>query len=198
MDFALRCDCGTVRGSAQDVSPGLTNRVICYCSTCQAFAHYLGRGADILDANGGSGIVQFSQGRLRLDQGAQRLACVRLTENGPLRWYADCCKSPIGNTPSNRKLPSIGLSTNWIDVEVSGCTLDALLGPVRHVGYPDHAVGDTSDLPVGTHSLRATIRRFYKIVLSARLHGDRKRSPFFDAATGKPMADPREDERADD
>ena len=194
MDFGVRCSCGSVRLHAENVSPGLTNHVVCYCSTCQAFAHYLGRGADLLDDSGGSDILQFSSGRLRIDQGEDALACVRITETGPLRWYADCCKSPIGNTPASWKRPFIGLLTSAMDV--SETERMQLAGPVRFTAFKDHAVG-SSDLPEGTHSLRATIARFYKIVLTARLKGDHRRSPFFDG-THQPVASPRSDERADD
>jgi hypothetical protein len=53
----LRCRCGEVRGFVADASPRTVNRIVCYCDDCQAFAHRIGR-ADLLDAHGGSDIVQ--------------------------------------------------------------------------------------------------------------------------------------------
>ena len=194
MDFDVRCSCGTVKLHAEGVSPGLSNHVVCYCSTCQAFAHYLGRGAELLDDNGGSDIFQMSSGRLRIGGGAEALTCVRITEDGPLRWYADCCKSPIGNTHANWKHPFIGLLTSAMDV--TDAERKNITGPIRFAAFKDHATGRTH-LAEGTHSLRATIARFYKILLIARLKGDHKRSPFFDASHN-PIAVPKSDERADD
>jgi hypothetical protein len=38
----LHCRCGEVRGLVTNTSPSTVNRVICYCSDCQAFLHQLG------------------------------------------------------------------------------------------------------------------------------------------------------------
>ena len=35
---------------------------------------------------------------MTMTQGADRLTFLRMTEKGPLRWYASCCNTPIGNT----------------------------------------------------------------------------------------------------
>ena len=60
-ELALRCRCGTVRGVARDVAPSTVNHCFCYCDDCQAFAHFLGRADDVLDAYGGTEITQMSQ-----------------------------------------------------------------------------------------------------------------------------------------
>ena len=70
------------------------------------FAHFLERAEDVLDGYGGTEVLQLSQGRLRLERGSDRLACLRLTPRGLLRWYAGCCDTPIGNVPAQRRLPS--------------------------------------------------------------------------------------------
>jgi hypothetical protein len=59
----LSCRCGTVRGRVAEASPSSVNRIVCYCVDCQAFAHHLRR-ADVLDAHGGSDIVQVAPARL--------------------------------------------------------------------------------------------------------------------------------------
>src|SRR5690348_17955313 len=94
---ALRCRCGEVRGVVTDVAPNTVNRVVCYCDDCQAFLHYLGR-ADLLDAHGGSDIVQVAPASLSFERGADRIAGLRLTPKGLHRFYATCCKMPLGNT----------------------------------------------------------------------------------------------------
>ena len=59
----VRCRCGEVRGIVTDASPRTVNRVVCYCDDCQAYAHQLGR-ADLLNAKGGSDIVQMAPATL--------------------------------------------------------------------------------------------------------------------------------------
>src|SRR5512146_1569363 len=107
MAHPLACRCGMVRGFASTEPP--YNHVVCYCRDCQAFAHFLGRADEILDEHGGSEIVQMRTRNLTLSQGADRLACVRLTPNGPLRWYTSCCNTPIGNTALKPRISFVGL-----------------------------------------------------------------------------------------
>ena len=77
----LRCRCGEVVGAVTNASPQTVNRVVCYCDDCQAFAHQLGR-ADLLDAKGGSDIVQVAPASLTFVKGQDRIAGVRLTPKG--------------------------------------------------------------------------------------------------------------------
>ena len=97
-----------------DVSPSTGTRVICYCQSCQAFARFLG-GTGILDAHGGSDILQVSPSHVRITEGIDRLRSMRLTEKGLIRWYTDCCKTPVGNTIGGG-FPFIGAerpATGW-------------------------------------------------------------------------------------
>ncbi|MFZ2237575.1 MAG: DUF6151 family protein, partial [Dokdonella sp.] len=41
--------------------------------------------------------------------GEDELACMSLSPNGMLRWYASCCSTPIGNTPRDRNMPYVGV-----------------------------------------------------------------------------------------
>jgi Family of unknown function (DUF6151) len=94
----VRCRCGEVRGIVTDPSPQTVNRVICYCDDCQAYAHQLGR-ADLLNAKGGSDIIQLAPAALSFTKGQDRIAGLRLTPKGLYRWYTRCCNTPVG-TPS--------------------------------------------------------------------------------------------------
>jgi hypothetical protein len=86
-DISLRCKCGAVRGRFTDYRRDRSNRVTCYCDDCQAFARWLGR-PDVLDAHGGSDIVQVAPAALTYDTGAEHLRCMQL---GP--------KVPTAGTP---------------------------------------------------------------------------------------------------
>ena len=79
----IQCKCGTIQGHVQ--GKGTCNRLVCYCADCQVFAKYLGHSDDILDARGGTEIVQIAQPRLALSQGQEQLAAVRLSKNGLLQ-----------------------------------------------------------------------------------------------------------------
>ena len=106
-EVQVRCRCGEVVGVVTNASPQKVNRVICYCDDCQAFAHHLGR-ADLLNAQGGSDIVQVAPASLTFVKGQNRIAGVRLTPKGLFRWHTTCCNTPVGNTLG----PAIPLSAS--------------------------------------------------------------------------------------
>ena len=106
-DVGVRCRCGEVVGLVTNASPQKVNRVICYCDDCQAFAHQLGR-ADLLNAQGGSDIVQVAPASLTFIKGQNRIAGVRLTPKGLFRWHTTCCNTPVGNT-LGPAIPFVGL-----------------------------------------------------------------------------------------
>src|SRR5262245_3209733 len=96
-DIPLKCDCGKVRGIAAGAGPSAGLRVVCYCDDCQAYAHFLER-RDILDQWGGSDVYAMALASVRITDGADELRCVRLSLKGLFRWYAGCCRTPIGNS----------------------------------------------------------------------------------------------------
>jgi hypothetical protein len=130
-DVPVRCKCGALRGVARAVSPKTANRSLCYCHDCRAFAHWLGR-EDLVDARGAVEIVQVARARLEISDGLERVRCLRLSDKGMHRWYADCCKTPLGNTIP--RIPFIGVAraTLEIPLERSDEMLGAIL--VAHVG----------------------------------------------------------------
>ncbi len=184
MDHPLQCRCGTLRGSVS--RSHAVNRCVCYCRDCQAFAHFLGRPADILDASGGTDVIQTRAANVAFTQGKEALACMRLTPNGLLRWYASCCNTPIGNTLANSKISFVGLVHNCL--EGGGPTLQQSFGPVQaHVNTEStHGKVRSSSL-----ALISVILRFIGLVSWARIDGSYKNSPFFAAESGDPVAVPK-------
>jgi hypothetical protein len=183
MTHALQCECGTVKGFIAE--PGRTFRGVCYCRDCQAFAHFLGRERDVLNDRGGSGVVQTVPRNVTFTQGADSLACMRLTSKGLLRWYSACCKTPIGNTMASYKLSFVGL--------VDAClrdpnrSLEQSFGPERASVYVEGARGEPKPRPVGQGRMIAWA---LSTILKARLNGDYRRTPFFRADTWQPIARP--------
>src|SRR5688500_7644860 len=133
-DLPVRCSCGALRAVARGVSARRGNHVVCYCDDCQSFAHFLERAGETLDAHGGTEIFHTSPARLEFTSGAARLACMRLTPNGMLRWYASCCRTPIGNTLPTPRIPFVGLIVRCIE-RSDGRSLDEALGPIRARGH---------------------------------------------------------------
>lgn len=189
-DLPIRCRCGALRGIVANVATGDSFRVICYCSDCQAFAQYLEERSNeqILDYHGGTDIYQMSPARLTITQGGEQLACLRVTPRGPLRWYSDCCWTPIGNTLATRQLPFVGLIRFCIDVDDRA--IDQMLGPVSLRVMAHYAKGDVSSLDVHDRFLVSHIAGVFFRIAKWRLRGDHKRSPFFDSKTGRPVAEP--------
>src|ERR1700733_16290373 len=127
LDLPLRCRCGHVRGVARGISPSAGFRFICYCMDCQAFARFLDR-ADVLDGAGGTDIVQMPPGRVTLTAGADALRCLCLSNRGVLRWYADCCRTPIANTAARPGFPVLGVIHSFMDQDFLDHLAD---GPTR-------------------------------------------------------------------
>lgn len=183
MQHPLQCKCGTIKGVISN--PQSANRAVCYCKDCQNFARFLGMEGETLDAQGGSDIVQTLPKNLQFLQGVSALACIRLTSKGMIRWYADCCKTPIGNTLENHKISFIGLLHNCL--ESSGEPLQNSFGAVRCYLNPQGAVGEPKPRARGTGTM---LLWFAKTTLKARLNGDYKYTPLFRLETGKPIAAP--------
>jgi len=177
----LRCRCGEVRGWVADASPRTVNRVVCYCDDCQAFAHQLGR-ADLLDAHGGSDIVQVAPASLTFVQGQDRIVGLRLSPKGLFRWYARCCHTPVGNTVSPA-IPFVGIVVQAFDHDtqrpddVFGKPIGAILGK--------YAIGDPPAAAKGM-SLSLVLRAV-RMVLGWRLRGKAWPNPFFTRDTRAPI-----------
>lgn len=188
MLISLRCSCGRLRGEAE-ISRSLNKRIVCLCNDCQAYAHYLDRVDRMLDASGGTDILPVHPAKLRLTQGVENLACVRLSDDGVYRWFASCCKTPIANTAPG-KLPYAGVVTEILDVGESSAKRDEMLGPVfarinGKYGIPPLPAGTAHDTPF------RVILYVIKFVLIGKLKGLRLPSPFTNPKTDRPSVEPK-------
>jgi hypothetical protein len=157
--------------------PNKANRAICYCDDCQAFLHHLGR-SDLLDAQGGSDVVQVPPASLTFDRGVEHIVGLRLTPKGLCRWYASCCKTPLGNTLSSPALPFVGIMARLFQEP------DDLFGKPSGGFFGKYAIGSP---PEGSTKLRpAAIARLLGKILGWRLRGKTWPHPFFDRAARRP------------
>lgn len=187
-NIALRCRCGRVRGVASHVSPSSGFRLICYCGDCQAFARFLER-RDVLDPAGGTDVLQMPPARVKLTAGADALRCLQLSEK-VLRWYSDCCRTPIANTAATTRFPMLGLVHCFMDHEADGRARDEALGPPLCRIYARSAIGSLPPNAPPPPSLAIFTRRA-SMLLGWRLRGLNRPTPFFDDLTKAPRAVPR-------
>lgn len=181
MSHPLRCRCGTVQGRMLEPARAMGHGV-CYCKDCRAFGRFLG-GADLLDPHGGTELVATLPQHVVFDAGHDAIACLSLSPNGLLRWYARCCRTPIANTPRNRRVAYVGLARACLD----SAPIEPSFGPVTL-----HLNRGSATAPVAARSRGVLIStlRAVAMMLGARLGGYR-RSPFFDAASGAPVVAPQ-------
>ena len=181
MNIPMRCRCGNLQGQVD--ASHTYSRAVCYCRDCQAFARFLGPASEVLDPQGGTDIIATAPASVRFTAGTEQLACMSLSERGMLRWYAACCRTPVGNTPRDCKTAYVGLVSTCLP-----CTADEL----------DHAFGPRL-ITLNTASARGTVRstsmlgmvafilRVIGKVLGARLSGRYRDNPFFHAESGAPI-----------
>ena len=117
--------------------------------------------------------------------GTDTIAAMRLMPKGLIRWYASCCGTPIGNTLGTSAMPFIGVIHAFIDAP------SAALGPIRGRGWAKRAKGGRAAVPKDGLPDVVMVARVLGKLLKWRLRGDHKRSPLFDAATGRPLVAPR-------
>jgi hypothetical protein len=153
------------------------NRVVCYCDDCQAFLHRLGR-ADLFDPLGGTDIIQVAPAALTFERGRERIAGLRLTAKGLYRWYARCCKTPVGNT-LGPAIPFVGMVAQLFGApdEVCGRPVGAIFGKFATGTPPEGSTGINLRL----------YGRAIRMVLGWRLSGRVWPHPFFDRAGRGPI-----------
>lgn len=184
-DLPLACRCGHVRGIAHGAAPSAGFRFVCYCQDCQAFARFLER-PDVLDAAGGTDIFQMAAGRVRLTAGTDALRSLSFSGK-VLRWYAECCRTPIANTAATSRFPVVALIHSFIGGEADGRIRDEVLGPPLCRIYERSATGPLpSDAPPPA-SLRLFVLRALRIFTWWR-PGHSAAHPFFHHRTGAPLA----------
>jgi len=182
MKLSVECDCGAVRGDV-DTKHLHGYRAVCLCDDCQAFAHYLKRG-DTLDTNGGTDIIPMMPSHYVFTSGFERMECVRLSNTGMYRWYANCCKTPMGNAMSP-SMAYIGVPSRIFLKMHSAEQVDKVFGPIRERMQARFALGALPPLAQKKVSLGFMLR-VVKFMLVSKLTGAGKPTPFFDSK-GEPV-----------
>jgi hypothetical protein len=177
-----------VRGTASDVAPATGFRFICYCGDCQAFARFLNR-PDVCDAAGGTDIFQMPTGRVKFTSGTDKVRCLRFSGK-VLRWYTDCCRTPIGNTSAGPRFPVVGIIQSFMDHDADGRSRSEALGPPLVRIFERSATGPVPVDAPPPLSLSFFPRRA-STLLGWWRRGLGRPNPFFDAHTKAPLSVPR-------
>ena len=181
------CDCGKVGGTI-DAKNLKDYRAICYCNDCQAYARYLGR-QDLLDKHGGTDVIPVTPAKIKFTQGQQFLKCLRLSDKGMYRWYADCCKTPIANIPENPKIPYVGLLNHVLLKKNSVEDINAAFGVVHRGIQAKFALGTPPVWAAKTVS-PGFMLRVIRFALRAKIKGEGQPSPFLNE-NGDPKVQPQ-------
>ena len=179
----LGCECGAFAASVQLASNKDFNRLVCYCEDCQAFAGQLRSKPKILNAHGGTDILQVPPCHLRLQQGVDQLACLQLKPGGLYRWYTHCCETAIANTVGPA-LPLVGLIHSCIRNKDA---LETLTGSTNQAAFIKQA---SPALPKGYDTGRPqflVITSMLSKLLRWKLQGKAKPNPLF-TTDRKPIA----------
>jgi hypothetical protein len=191
VDLPVRCSCGALRGTALRIAPDRVNRVVCHCRFCVGYARHLGAADRVLDEHGGSDVFQMAPADLVLTEGLDKLACMRLTKKGGLRWYASCCDTPIATTLPKPGMPFMAVYPCCLDRSGSDEPIEARLGRVR--ARVNHQLPrEAARRLAGTRgALVLMLVRYLWMLLGWRLRGHHRPFPFFDPETRQPMRVPK-------
>ncbi|MCE8555507.1 hypothetical protein KBY29_14435 [Ruegeria pomeroyi] len=174
-ELAFACSCGALAGHLTADAVRTGTRVGCHCPDCRAAELYFDQPDP---APGPVDIFQTSPDGFVIDRGAEHLALMRLSPKGLFRWYAKCCNSPLATTLNSAKKPFVGVNVRRL------ADPDAL-GRTRAHGFVPQ--------PDGSRKHRNIAPAVYGLLtrmLAGRLSGHWRKTPFFDASTGEPVAKP--------
>ncbi|NIZ60049.1 hypothetical protein DL239_03555 [Sedimentitalea sp. CY04] len=183
-DQTFACNCGKLSGhvTAEGIKSG--TRVVCYCPDCRANELYHGQPDP---APGPVDLFQLSPDTINLTKGSEHLRLMRLSPKGTLRWYAGCCGTPFANTLAKPTLPFAGLRADLF-------TNKDALGKIKAKAFIPQ-----NGQPAKTKGAAGMALGIISRMITSRLSGRWRETPFFDVETGNPVAEaemPSKEERA--
>ena len=172
LDFS--CTCGGLTGhiSVEGQKSGL--RLLCHCPDCRANEIYHQQ-PDPVD---GVDLFQLAPHAITITKGSEHLRLMRLGPKGLFRWYAGCCGMPFANTLAKPQLSFAGLRSDLFADKT-------VLGKVKaesQIPRPGK--------PPRNRGMARMVYGIFARMLTARLSGLWRQTPFFNVETGKPVAEP--------
>ena len=180
MNHPLQCECGALRGHV--TQPQRALRGVCYCKDCRAYSHHLGKESAVHDSLGGAEFVATQAKYVSLTEGAQHLACLSLSRKGLLRWYANCCGTPIANTTRNWRLAYVGLVHTCLKADAA-----SFERAFPRLQMRVNTAGARQVPPGMALQTMAALAGFMPRVMASGLDGSYRQTPFFSAPAGVPV-----------
>lgn len=174
---AFACTCGALRGEVSEAGIKTGLRLVCHCADCRANELYHGQPDPAPDP---VELFQLAPDSITISHGAEHLRAIRLGPRGPLRWYAACCGTPFANTLARPGLPFAGMRADLFQDKTA-------LGKIRARAFIPSTVPGK---PPRTKGGGAMAWGILSRMIASRLSGRWKETPFFDAVTGRPVAEP--------
>ncbi|MGR3621697.1 DUF6151 family protein [Pseudophaeobacter sp.] len=168
------CNCGSFAGHISPEAQKTGVRLLCFCPDCRAGELHHQQP----DPVEGVDLFQLAPHGITITQGAEHLRLLRLGPNGLFRWYAGCCGTPVANTLKKPTLAFAGLRSDLFENK------DALGKVVARANMPQ-----PGKPPRSTGMIRMVYGIFSRMI-TARLSGLWRQTPFFDVETGTPVAEP--------
>ncbi len=139
----------------------------------------------MLDENGGSNIFQMNPANFEITTGMEHVACMKVTKEGPLRWFAACCKTPLGNTFPRGGVPFLGVLPICLGHKGTSETVVGLVGPIRA------HTNQRGNTPFGEKiGIFFMMMGLLGKIMKWRIAGGRAYKPFFNAETMRPITKP--------
>lgn len=149
---------------------------ICHCDSCVRAQRHFGVEATTRD---GVAVFQTTPNRFSIDTGEDHLGLARLTPKGTYRWYATCCDTQLGVSSTTPRFAFFS------PVQTIFETPEAF-GAIRTHAYVPQPGGGTKHV-----KLMPAVLGLMRRSVAALASGDWRQTPFFDVATGKPVAEPK-------
>lgn len=149
----------------------------------------------MLDPYGGTDVVLVYPAHIEITHGRERLASLRFSPRGPVRWYTTCCRSAVANTLPTPNVAFAGVQRTFVAVADDDAA--AYLGPPVGGVHGQYAQGDAPGAaPKMSWAARLSSARHLGLGFLRRRH---RPSPFFDEAGALVVAPeimPREERAA--
>ena len=185
MEHKLQCQCGQVKGTLTNLQPSRVNRAVCYCRFCQAYQGYLSQEATPSEHYDGAELFQMSPKDIHFSQGFDQIHAVKLTDKGPLRYYAKCCNTPLVNGLANMNIPFVGVAIECVPELTSEQHRQDSLGPIL-ARVNTHGPAQKALPKANKAAVYRMLVHLVRLMVGWWLRGDAKYSPFIDA-NGQPV-----------
>ena len=173
--LSFQCECGTVTGQVDISNTRDFVHLKCMCDSCLAFAHLGDHQNTHIDADGFVDLMQALPQNVDIHSGHKTLTTLRLSQKGPMRWYADCCNTPLWITLGTPKIPF----TSFLAANLSNRDQ---LGSVSYYAFADKLPKAERPKPNGPWGgiklVFGLIARTFRVKIAGRM----KDTPFFDAS----------------